>query len=466
MTTVNRQSLNETIAEQQARLEALEAAGEVTPETRVLIDALLAKIKMLTVLLLEKKTRKTSSNSSLPPFEKTALAKSGNEGKGPKHDKGAYANVRLEVDQYTSEVDTCRQCGEDLSEVAAEAHQQRVLVDIEFVIRETRIDAEIKHCPNCVCVNRGTFTDLLTSQMVPLRRTAQLLKMITGCRVSEATLLKWVMRVHHRLAEWEDVAVEMLLKMPVMHADETSIRINRKKHWLHSCSGGDIVVKRRHPNRGAEAIDAIDIIPHCGSRGSGDDEAPRPVLVHDRWASYFKFNRCDRALCGTHLLRNLKYIEDKLDHTWTRIMRQLLLETDEKVLSEARCQEVAARFRVICEDGKEELSVRPPHQGKHGKIPKTDAENLLDAFVQYETEILRFAKCSEVPFTNNRAERDVRMSKVKQKVSGTFRNAVHADAYCRISIYLQSMSCQNLGSLAAIQTALNGKAVEMLGYSE
>ena len=117
----------------------------MTPEAGTIFDTLLTMMELLMVLLLEKKTRKTSSNSSLPssltPFEKTAPATAGNKSKGPQHDKGAYANVRLEVDERTSEVDACCQCGEDLGDVAVESHQRRVLVNIEFVTKETRIDA-------------------------------------------------------------------------------------------------------------------------------------------------------------------------------------------------------------------------------------------------------------------------------------------------------------------------------------
>ena len=483
------------IAEQRAQLAELEAAGKVTPETGELFETQFAMMQMLIVLVLEKRTRKTSATSSLPssltPFDKTAPAKPGAKGKGPKHDQGEFANVRAEVDERVSEVGECRRCGEDLAEVAAENHERRVIVDIEFVTTETRIDAQIKRCPHCAQLNRAPFpeqmpgplqygdgivafaVDLVIAQLVPLRRTAQMLKMISGRRISEATLLKWIMRAHRALAAWEQAAVEALLAMPVLHADETSIRVNRGKHWIHSCSGGDIVVKRHHRKRGAEALDAIGIVPRYGDRGSGDDEAPKPVLVHDRWATYFTYANCDHALCGAHLIRNLKHIDDALGHQWAKDMRELLLDACKEVsdcaakaLGEKRYDEIAAQYRDICAAGRNELPEPPERQGKRGRIPKSEAEKLLDAFVAYENEILRFAKRSEVSFTNNRAERDIRMSKVKQKISGTFRNAVHADAYCRISSYLQSMSCQGFGSLAAVQIALGGKAVEMLGQSE
>ena len=112
----------------------------------------------------------------------------------------------------------------------------------------------------------------MISQMVPLKRTAQMLKMMSGRQISEATLLKWVRRLHQTLGGWESAAMERLLEMPVLHADETSIRVNRKNHWIHSCSFADLVVKKCHPKRGAKAVDSINIIPRLGVRGSCDDD--------------------------------------------------------------------------------------------------------------------------------------------------------------------------------------------------
>ena len=265
--------------------------------------------------------------------------------------------------------------------------------------------------------------------------------------------------------------------MAVLHADETSIRVNTRNHWIHSCSGGDIVVKRCHRKRGAEAVDAINIIPRYGVPGPADDDddddRTRSVLVHDRWATYFKYDNCDHSLCGAHLLRNLRHIEKAHQHNWATRMRQLLLatcrevaDTETRTLSEVRFQEVSARYCAILKEGRKELPAPPPRQGKKGCLPRSEAEKLIDAFVEYKNEILRFAMCRQVPFTNSRSERDIQMAKVRQKISGTFRNVTHAHAYCRISSYLQSITCQGYNSLAAIQIALNGNAVDVLDHSK
>ena len=192
--------------------------------------------------------------------------------------------------------------------------------------------------------------------------------------ISEATLLAWVMRVHESLTEWEHVAIEQLLNMPVIYADETSIRINQKKHWIHSYSCAHLVMKICHPKRGKEAFDAINILPRYGAGRTKDDEDdqdcdvqqqesdpkdadpkddPRPVVVHDRWATYFMYDNFADALCGAHLLRDLQFLIDAHDHSWPKQMMKLLLKanrevskSEDKVLTDARFNEPASAARL------------------------------------------------------------------------------------------------------------------------
>lgn len=116
------------------------------------------------------------------------------------------------------------------------------------------------------------------------------------------------------------------------------------------------------------------------------------------------------------------------------------------------------RYRNNLTRGQKELPEIPAKpNGQRGKMAKSDAHNLWERLKEYEAAVLLFAKNGHVPFTNNRAERDLRMSKVKQKVSGCFRNSDYAQAYCRISSYLQTMANQGHNPLIAIQMALTGK---------
>ena len=480
MPTVNRTSLNETLARHRQEFERLRADGGADPGMIALVDALFALLELVVMVVLEKTTRKDSRNSGLPssqtPPDETAHGKPGAKGKGPRPTRAGSDHLRRVVETRDARVAECRACGRDLSSAPCSGHERRTLVDIVFETRELHVEAEIKICPRCRAENRGRFPEnmpgplrygdgivafaaqLLISQMVSLKRAAHLLKVLTGRLISEATLLAWILRLHDALADWEAAAVERLLAMPVLHADETSMRIDRKNHWLHDYGAGELTLKFVHPKRGRAAIDDINIIPRYGG-----------VLVHDRWASYLGYDQCGHALCGSHLLRDLKFVMDVHGHAWARRMHKLLREAcrevakrQDKALSERAFRAVRKRYRTILTQGKKELPEPPPRTGGRGRIAKSDAENLLEALKKYETEVLRFAREPGVPFTNNRAERDIRMAKVKQKVSGCFRTTQHAAAYCRISSYLQSMAHQGYNPLTAVQIALKGAAARTL----
>ena len=301
---------------------------------------------------------------------------------------------------------------------------------------------------------------LLIAQMLSLKRVAQSMHALIGRTLSEATLLGYVAQLHHALAQWERHAIERLLASPAMHVDETSLRVDRKNHWIHVYSAGTLTVKCLHAKRGREAIEAIGIIPRYAG-----------VAVHDCWASYLSYTHCDHALCGAHLLRELAFIVDAHGYAWARRMKRLLLgachqvsKRDDKTLSASEYKALQKRYRTILTQGARELPPIPPRQnGQRGKVAKSDAHNLWERLKHYETAVLRFAKHPDVAFTNNRAERDLRVAKVKQKVSGCFRTRKYAEAYCRISSYLQSMANQGYNPLVAIQIALAGRAVDNMG---
>ena len=491
MTIVERTLLRENLVQSRQEFERLDAEGEVSAKACVLFEGMFRSMEMMTTLLLERNTPITSGNSSMPSsmtqFDKTAKSRPGSRSKGCRPDPEANPNVHTEVSQETIPVEHCQECGEDLSGVLPFEHEERVLVDIEMITREQHFQSEAKRCPGCHATTRGPFpeplsgplqygdgvvamaVDFLVRQLVPMRHTAEVLFNLSGRQIAEATLSKWILRVYHALEDWERHAIDRILTAPVMHVDETSIRVNRGKHWIHTSSAEDLVLKNCHPKRGQEALQDINIVPRFGDRSSGDEDDSRPVLVHDRWAPYFKYDECAHALCGSHLVRNLQQVIDATAPRWAIRLQKLLLwvchalaRSDDKVLSPTRLKWVWALWDAILEEGLAELPEPPPRKGKRGKWPKSKAEKLHQALVKHKNEVLCCTLRPEVPFTNNRAERDLRMAKTKQKVSGTFRSPQHAQAYCRISSYLQSAANQKVGSLAAIRLALQGKALELL----
>jgi len=481
MATVNKSALRAEFEAYQTHFGQLCRDGKVSAECETLFNGILLLFELLLAVFLEKTTPKGTQNSGLPSSQtgpdETARRRPGKKGKGPQTETAPSRSRRMVSEQVMAPVSECPACGHDLTGIVPTGHERRVKVDIVFETRELTVDAEIKTCPRCRAETRGAFPDempgplqygpgivafathLLTAQLLSLKRTAQTLTALTGRALAEATLLAWLKRLHEALAGWETAAVARLLTEPVLHADETSLRIAGTQHWLHSVSAGNLVLKHGHRKRGGDALKDIGIVPRYGG-----------VLVHDRWASYFTFDNCEHALCGSHLLRNLAFIEDAHGHAWARRMGHLLRNTcrtvrehKNKALDDTAYKTVRTRYRTLLTQAKRELPTPPKRlTGSRGRPAKSDAENLHEALTHYETEVLRFARNPDVPFTNNRAERDIRMAKVKQKVSGCLRTPRYADAYCRISSYLQSMTLKGYNPLAAIEIALKGDAATMV----
>jgi hypothetical protein len=290
--------------------------------------------------------------------------------------------------------------------------------------------------------------------MISLKRVQHSIQTLIGAVISEATILKYVLVLHQTLEQWEKTAIEELLARPAIHLDETSLRVDKKNHWIHVCSGGDITLKFVHERRGKEAMTAIGVIPRYGG-----------VIIHDCWASYLSYDHCGHGLCGAHLLRELTFIVEADGYAWAKNMKRLLQQTCARVaqrkrkrLSPREYDRLQKHYRNIITRGGEELPPIPPRQnGKRGRIAKSDAHNLWERLKEHEEAVLLFACNPDVPFTNNRAERDLRMSKVKQKVSGCFRKFLYAQAYCRISSYLQTMANRGYNPLVAIQMAISGQ---------
>lgn len=476
MATLDKSSVREEIDHLKAQFEQLSADGKLSGEAKVLFSSLLLIVDLILSIFLERQTRKTSRNSSLPPSQtdedESSLPLPGSKGKG-KRLRGDTADNRSVRETVTiAQVDHCDVCGEPLTEVPCIHLERRTKIDIVFEKVIEHVDAEVKRCPNCQATVKGDFPadlhgplqygnglkafviNLLVVQMVSLQRTQQLLQSMIGERLAEATLLNFVLRLYHALEDWEAQATAQLLTLPAMHVDETSLRVDGKNHWIHVYAGGDITLKRLHRKRGKQAVEDIDIIPRYGGN-----------IVHDCWASYLAYGHCGHGLCGSHLLRELTFIVETNSYAWARNMKRLLQQTCKQVsASEAKRltdQELAnlqKRYRNILTRGLKELPALPERpSGKRGRLAKSDAHNLSERLKKYEAAVLLFAKDPHVAFTNNRAERDLRMAKVKQKVSGCFRKELYANAYCRISSYLQTMANLGHNPLIAIQMALAGK---------
>lgn len=472
MAIVDKISIREEVDRIKREFEQLCLDDTVSKDLRVVMNSLLVVVELILSVFLEKKTRKNSKNSSIPSSQtekdETAKMPSRVNGRG-KNVSGEVNNTRVKESITIARVLTCDICGAALDEIPCCRHERRTKIDIVFEKVIEHIDAEVKHCPNCEKTVKGAFPQnmpgklqygnglrafaihLIVSQMVALNRVQKQIAAMIGAVISEASLLKFVWRLHQALEQWETEAIESLLQAPSVHVDETSFRVEGKNHWIHVYSSGETTLKLLHRKRGKEAIIGLNIIPRYGG-----------VIIHDCWASYLSYDHCGHGLCGSHLLRELTFIVDSNGYRWARNMKRLLKETcrivakrEEKCLSEKEYANLQKRYRnILTRAGKELPDIPPKPKGKRGKMAKSDAHNLCDRFKKHETAVLLFAKESYVPFTNNRAERDLRMAKVKQKISGCFRRERYAHAYCRISSYLQTMANRGVNPIFAIQMVL------------
>lgn len=473
MASVNKQSLRQEFEQLKVKFDGLSNDGKISPEAGALFQAMILLFELLIAVFMEKTTRKNNRNSSIPSSQTGKdTTSTGTTGKGKKQNDALSGNTRTIETVQVAKVKDCQLCGEDLNDTPAIGHERRTKIDIIFEKVVNHVDAELKICPRCETQNKGHFPEdmfgplqygpgikgyvlnLLVAQMVSLKRVQQMIQTLIGQILSEATILKYVIQLYLALERWEQSCVEQLLKMPGMHVDETSLRVDRKNHWIHVYSAGDITLKFLHPNRGLEAIEEIGVIPRYGG-----------VVIHDCWQSYLSYDNCDHGLCGSHLLRELTFIVDSNGYAWASNIKRLLQENcaivakrESKQLTVKEYKNLQKRYRNILTRGEKELPPIPPKQnGKRGKVAKSDAHNLWERLKNYESAVLLFAKVPHVPFTNNRAERDLRMSKVKQKVSGCFRTKKYAEAYCRISSYLQTMANKGYNPLVAIQIAFSGQ---------
>jgi len=479
MGSVNTTSVREEAERIKAEFQRLSQNEKISAEVNMLVQSMFMLINLLIAIFLEKTTKKNNKNSSKPSSQtdkdESSTTNPGTNGKGKLESDVVAKNTRTIEKITIACVTQCGVCGQDLTDAPCQHIERRTKIDIVFEKIVEHVDAEIKHCPSCDSTVKGVFPadmnsplqygnglkayiiSLLVCQMVSLNRTQKMIKSIIGEVLSEATLLKFVLRLYLALESWELTSTEQLLTCPAMNVDETSLRVDKKNHWIHVYSAGDITLKFLHRNRGLDATEDINIIP----RYSG-------TIIHDCLASYLSYDHCGHGLCGSHIVRELTCVIESNGYKWATNMKALLLETCKKVskrkkkrLSEKQYANLQKRYRNIITRGDRELPPIPDKpNGKRGRMAKSDAHNLLERLRDNESAVLLFAKKSEVPFTNNRAERDLRMAKVKQKVSGCFRRESYAKAYCRISSYLQTMANKGYNPLIAIQMALDGKFVE------
>jgi len=340
-------------------------------------------------------------------------------------------------------------------------------------IQVTEHRAEIKDCPCCGKETRAQFPNevskavqygteikaqmvyLNTEQHIPLERTCDLLEEFYGHRPSEGTIVTACAEAAQKVEKTNEAIKEHLVeKEEVAHFDETGMMINGILNWLHSISTLHLTCYAVHAKRGSVAMNEINILPRFKGRA-----------VHDDLASYFQYD-LKHALCNAHHLRTLIFLLERYPQRWIEPLKELLLKIKTKVetAKEKIQTALSVRQRNLFHTAYDQLIAQglranpPPKEknrkpGQRGRLKQSPARNLLLRLRDHKEAVLAFIVDFNVPFDNNQAERDLRMMKVKQKVSGGFRSTSGAQNFCQIRGYLSTARKNSVKALAALRLA-------------
>lgn len=464
------------------RLTQLEQENSLLKKQLEQRDELIAQLQQR-LHALETRVSKDSHNSHLPPSSdrftrkpKSLRQKSEKKTGGQPGHPGASLQFSATPDEVTLQhVERCEVCQQDLQAVAVCGGERRQVVDLpspHLVVREYR--AEQKQCPHCQHITCAAFPAgvhaplqygptvgatavyLVEQQLVPLARACEIMSDLLGIQMSEGTVCELIKRCALALSPVEEQIKEALKHAEVIHQDETGLDVASKRHWMHVTCTPTLTHYQVEKSRGQAALEAIGIMPQFTG-----------ISIHDGWGSYFLYD-CEHAACIVHLLRDLVGLQEQGVH-WATDLKTLLLEMKEAT-QQAREQgmrwldplEVVdweAQFLRVLDEGDlaHPRATAPP--GKRGRCKQSDARNLLDRLRKQQKAVLCFLEDLRVDFDNNLAERDLRMVKVQQKVSGCFRSRAGAQAFARIRGYLSTLRKQGLPLLSALQATLSGHPV-------
>ena len=398
-----------------------------------------------------------SRNSSKPPSsdglnkpKPKSLRPSGQKPSGGQkgHPGNTLARTNNPDEIITHEIPLiCDHCRRPLA--SAEVVQSRQVFDIprpQLMVTEHRIlqttcacgkthrsrfpaevEASLQYGPRL----QAAMVYLNQYQLLPLQRTADLLRDVCGVPVSQATVQKACVISKTRLLTTTDAIKNTLRQAPVLHVDESGLRVNKTLQWLHVAVTPLLTWMQAHEKRGQEAFTALNVLPDF-----------RGILVHDGWIPYRSLN-CTHGLCNAHHLRELTYVYEELKQAWAKDLMDLLVcaQQQKQALSRARLEHMRFVYEAILDEGEKE-NPRALATGKKGRTKQTKAANLIHRLRTQAEDVWRFATVPEVPFTNNLAEQAIRMPKVKQKISGGFRTQEGLEIFCVVRSYLATMRKQ------------------------
>lgn len=370
----------------------------------------------------------------------------------------------------------CDECGWEIEAQPGLNYERRQVFDLpvlRFEVTEHR--SVCKDCPQCGHLSWGAYPAEVSStvqyggraqalsvylgdyQLLPYARQSELFFDLFDQPISAGTLQRMRQRCAQRLTPVVAAIRRALLESPVVHFDESGLRVDGRGQWLHVASTETLTYYAVDTHRGRQALAAINILPEFHG-----------TAVHDGYSSYWRYVQCDHGLCNAHHLRELTFIHEHYEQAWAKAMIELLLEIKHAVdkaqargaskLGKKALNAFAQRYERLLDQALEQIPpLPPPEKPTRGRKKQHPAKNLLDRLRTHQSAVLAFMYDFQVPFDNNQAERDIRMLKVQQKISGGFRKAHAAQRFCDIRSYISTVRKQGLNVIEALQRVFSGK---------
>lgn len=452
-----------------------------------LILSLMEKVNLLETEIKELKAKSglNSRNSSKPPSSdgygkpepKSQRKKSGRSSGGQAgHPGGTLKRVSNPDEKVIHTLEVCPDCQTAFPPSAHIGHQSRQVFDLpEVKVRITEHQAVRYVCPCCQAKVQADFplnvtqpvqygqgikswiTYLSQYQLLPFKRLQELFQDLYGLSLSQGTLHNVLDKGWQQLSLFEETVQTALGEEDVVHFDESGVRVKKVLHWLHVAATEKLTYYRIHSKRGQAAMDAMGILPEFDG-----------VAVHDHWASYYGYD-CYHALCNAHHLRELTFAVDAYEQDWAEKLLRCLVEAKEEVeaarvkgktaLDASRLRYYEQRYSRILRDGRGELpQLKPPDKPQRGRTAQHKIKNLHDRLWHHKYEVLAYLYDFAIPFDNNLAERDIRMVKTQQKISGCFRSTAGADRFALIRSYLSTVRKNGINVMEALILVFEGKA--------
>ena len=429
---------------------------------------------------LQDQLAKDSHNSGKPPSSdglkkgrRKSLRRAGQRPRGGQRGhKGRTLMQVAEPDHViVHKLADCPHCQTKLEAETVKRHEKRQVFDIPPArIEVTEHQAEVKQCPGCGACVKGAFPAnvsqptqyglrlkafacyLYGQQFIPFARIRELLTALYGDAPSEPAILAAIRQLaRHTQGSLAQIR-QQLIAAPVVHFDESGMRVAERLRWLHVASTEKLTHYHVHDKRGQIGMRAGDILPHY-----------KGVAVHDYWRSYLKFSDCQHSFCNVHHLRDLTFIVEQYDQAWAAKMKRLLCDIKDEVASTSAQHTALPRDRLAYYEAAYDALIAqgfaanpsPPKTKPRpiGRPKQSPAKNLLDRLHKHKAGVLAFMYDFRIPFDNNLVERDVRMIKVQQKVSGCFRTEDGAHIFCAIRSYISTARKHGLNAIDAIHNA-------------